>query len=126
MKSKHRGFTLVELLVVMTVIGLLLSIAAPRYFEHVARAKETVLKHNLAGMRQAIDKFYADRTRYPVSLQELVQQKYLREVPLDPVTDSTETWRVLPPQGQAQGSAVFEVRSGAPGQATEGGLYASW
>lgn len=126
MRRKRMGFTLVELLVVMTVVGLLLSIAAPRYFEHVARAKETVLRHNLAGMRQAIDKFYADRGRYPASLPELVQQKYLREIPLDPVTDSTETWKLLPPPGQQPGSAVFNVRSGATGVSVDGAGYASW
>lgn len=121
-----QGFTLVELLVVMTVMGLLLSIAAPRYFEHVARAKEVVLRHNLAGMRQAIDKFYVDRGRYPASLQELVQQKYLRELPLDPVTDSATTWQVLAPPGLSREGAVMNVRSGAPGSAVDGSSYASW
>ena len=120
-----RGFTLIELLVVMAALGLLLSIAAPRYVEHVDRAREVVLHQNLAGLRDAIDKFYADRARYPKDLQELVQQRYLRQVPLDPVTDRTDTWVLVPPTGQ-QGSAVFDVRSGAIGHARDGSAYATW
>jgi len=120
-----RGFTLIELLVVMAALGLLLSIAAPRYVEHVDRAREVVLRQNLNGLRDAIDKFYADRSRYPKDLQELVQQRYLRQVPLDPVTDRADTWVLLPPAGQ-QGAGVFDVRSGAPGSARDGTVYASW
>lgn len=120
-----KGFTLIELLVVMAAIGLLLSLAAPRYVEHVDRSREVVLRQNLAGVRDAIDKFYADRARYPRDLQELVQQRYLRQVPLDPVTDRTDTWQLLAPAGQESG-AVFDVRSGAPGQSREGSPYASW
>src|SRR5207247_5814493 len=94
-----RGFTLIELLVVMAAMGLLLSLAAPRYVEHVDRAREVVLRQNLAGLRDAIDKFYADRARYPKNLQELVQQRYLRQVPLDPVTDRIDTWQFSAPAG---------------------------
>jgi general secretion pathway protein G len=120
-----RGFTLIELLVVMAALGLLLSIAAPRYIEHVDRSRDVVLKQNLAGLRDAIDKFYADRARYPKDLQELVQQRYLRQVPLDPVTDRIDSWVLVPPNGQS-GGAVFDVRSGAPGRARDGSVYASW
>jgi len=116
---------LIELLVVMAALGLLLSIAAPRYVEHVDRAREVVLKQNLAGMRDAIDKFYADRARYPKDLQELVQQRYLRQVPLDPVTDRIDSWVLVAPAGQP-GAAVFDVRSGAIGQARDGSTYATW
>jgi general secretion pathway protein G len=122
--SRQRAFTLIELLVVMAALALLLSIAAPRYVEHVDRARDAVLKQNLAGMREAIDKFYADRSRYPTDLQELVKQRYLREIPLDPVTDRTDTWVPVPPQGQDSGLA--DVRSGANGSAGKGGSYASW
>lgn len=120
-----RGFTLIELLVVMAALGLLLSIAAPRYVEHVDRAREVVLHQNLLGLRDAIDKFYADRARYPKDLQELVLQRYLRQVPIDPVTDRADTWVLVPPAGQTSG-AVFDVRSGAPGRARDGSAYASW
>lgn len=119
-----RGFTLIELLVVMSVLGLLLSIAAPRYVEHVDRAREVVLKQNLLGLRDAIDKFYSDRSRYPKDLQELVSLHYLRQVPLDPVTDRTDSWTLVPPPGQ-QG-VVFDVRSSATGQARDGTAYAAW
>ena len=120
-----RGFTLIELLVVMAALGLLLAIAAPRYVEHVDRAREVVLRHNLAGVRDAIDKFHADRARYPNDLQELVQQRYLREIPLDPVTDRSDTWVLVPPSGH-QGAALFDLRSGAAGHGRDGTPYASW
>jgi general secretion pathway protein G len=122
---RPRGFTLIELLVVMAALGLLLAIAAPRYVEHVDRTRETVLRHNLASLREAIDQFHADRARYPKNLDELVEQRYLRHVPLDPVTDRTDSWVLVPPQGQQTG-AVFDVKSGAAGTARDGSAYASW
>ena len=126
------GFTLIELLVVMAALGLLLAVAAPRYVEHVDRSRETVLRHNLVGLRDVVNKFYADRSRYPKDLQELVSERYLRQVPLDPMTDRSDSWVLVPPpggQGGASGSpsgGVFDVRSGAPGKARDGTLYASW
>ena len=121
---RNRGFTLIELLVVMAAMGLLLAIAAPRYVEHVDRGRETVLRYNLAGLREAIDKFYADRARYPKDLPELVAERYLRQVPLDPVTDRIDSWVLVPPRGAQEG--VFDVRSGAAGSARDGTAYASW
>lgn len=123
---RNTGFTLIELLVVMAAIGLLLAIVAPRYTEHVDRARETALRQNLASLRDAIDKFHADRARYPKDLQELAQERYLRSVPIDPVTDRSDTWQLLPPPGSAGTGAVFDVRSGAPGQGRDGRPYASW
>lgn len=120
-----RGFTMIELLVVLAALALLLSLAAPRYVEHVDRARETVLKQNLAGLRDAIDKFRGDRGRYPNDLQELVQERYLRAVPVDPLTDRADTWVVQAPPAGEQGS-VADVRSAAPGQGHDGGPYASW
>jgi general secretion pathway protein G len=119
-----RGFTLIELLVVMAAIGLLLSIAAPRYIEHVDRAREVVLRHNLASLREAIDKFHADRARYPSDLQELVRQRYLRGVPLDPLTERSDTWVLV--QSQNPPGGVFEVRSGAQGRGRDGTPYGQW
>jgi general secretion pathway protein G len=119
-----RGFTLVELLVVMAVVGVLLSLAAPRYIDHVQRSRESVLRHNLAGLREAIDQFRGDQGRYPNDLKELISQRYLREVPVDPLTDRSDTWTIVPPQGQSAG--VFDVRSGAPGAPREGAPYATW
>jgi general secretion pathway protein G len=121
---RARGFTLIELLVVMAALGLLLSLAAPRYFDHVDRTREAVLRNNLAALRQAIDRFHADRGRYPEELTELVRQRYLREVPLDPVVDRADAWVLVRPAGQT--TSVFEVRSSATGRARDGSAYASW
>ena len=120
-----RGFTLIELMVVMTVIALLISIAVPRYFQSVEKAKEATLKQSLSVMRVAIDKFYGDNDRYPESIKELVTKKYIRAVPLDPITESTETWVTQSPNLDTTG-AVFDIKSGAPGTAKDGTAYADW
>jgi general secretion pathway protein G len=122
---KEDGFTLVEMLVVMAALALLLSVSAPAYLKHLDRSRETVLRHNLAGLRDAIDKFHADRARYPQSLQELVDQKYLRAVPLDPVTDRMDSWVLVPARGGAT-PGVFDVKSGAAGASRGGTNYADW
>lgn len=119
------GFTLIELLVVMAVLGLLLAIAAPRYVAHVDHARETVLRQDLAAMREAIDKFYGDHGRYPYTLAELVQARYLRQLPPDPLTQRVDSWREVMAPGAAA-SAVQDVRSGAPGQGRDGTSYADW
>jgi general secretion pathway protein G len=123
---RPRGFTVIELLVVMAAIGLLLGITVPRYIAHLDHARETVLRQNLRGLREAIDQFYADQGRYPASLQELVDKRYLRALPEDPITQRTDSWTVVAPNGQAGTGAVFDVHSGAPGQAIDGSTYASW
>jgi general secretion pathway protein G len=123
-RTQRHGYTLIELLVVMAAIGLLLAIAAPRYAEHVDRARETVLRRNLVGLREAIDKFYADRSRYPKDLQELVAERYLRELPIDPVTDRSDTWRTSAAPGQE--GTVRDVHSGAQGKGHDGTDYATW
>jgi general secretion pathway protein G len=102
----------------MAVIALLLSIAAPRYFGHIERAKENTLRQSLAVMRDAIDKYQSDRSEFPKSLDELVSRQYLRAIPKDPYTDSTKSWLTEPPP--EGGSGVFEVLSGAEGQAQDG------
>ena len=124
MRSR-RGFTLIELLVVMAVIGLLLSIAAPRYVHQVDQSRDVVLRHNLDGLRQSIDQFYSDKGRYPKALQELVDAHYLRAVPVDPLTDRTDTWVMVLPAGDP-GPAWADVRSGAAGLGRDGTPYASW
>jgi general secretion pathway protein G len=122
---RARGFTLIELLVVLAAVALLLGIAVPRYVEHVDRARETVLRQNLAALRDALDKFNADRGRYPSELAELARERYLRELPRDPITDRADTWTIVaPPQGQA--GQVFDVHSGAPGAGRDGRPYATW
>lgn len=121
---QERGFTVIELLVVLAAMALLLSVAAPRYIQHLDAAREAALKENLRQTRDAIDKFYADQARYPTSLDELVARKYLRSMPVDPMTDRTDSWIQTPPN-RANG-APFDIHSGAAGRARDGALYASW
>ena len=120
------GFTLIELLVVMAIIALLMSIVVPRYFHSVNRSKEAVLRENLRTTREAVDRFYGDLGRYPDSLQELVDKRYLRSLPVDPLTDSAETWEIVPPPEGAGKGAVYDLKSSAPGRAPDGTPYAEW
>ncbi len=110
----NRGFTLVELMVVLTIVALLLSIVVPHYVGQSRRAEEAVLQENLAVMRDALDKHFADAGKYPTSLDELVSKRYLRSIPKDPFTRSSTTWVTVAP-GDASRGAVFDVRSGAKG-----------
>src|SRR6478752_123298 len=96
------GFTLVELLVVMAIIATLLTLAVPRYFGSVDRSKEAVLKQDLATLRDSLDKYYGDTGRYPDSLEDLVTKRYIRGVPIDPITQSNATWLVVPPGDPAK------------------------
>ena len=122
---KRPGFTLIELLVVMTIVALLLTLALPRYFGSVDKSKEAVLKENLHQMREAISRYYADKGRYPESLDSLASDKYLRRVPIDPITESTSTWQVVAPE-DAQKTGVYDIRSGAPGKSRDGSEYSQW
>ena len=118
-----RGFTLIELLVVLAVMAMLVSLVAPRYLDRVDGAREAVLRHNLQGLRTAIDQFYRDKARYPTSLDELAAQRYVRAVPVDPLTGSARTWVTVPPTA---GAGVFDIKSGATGRAGDGSDYAYW
>ena len=120
-----RGFTLIELLVVLAIVATLLAIAAPRYFRSVDYSKEVALKQSLAVMRDAIDKFYGDQGVYPDSLEALVEKRYLRNVPVDPISESTTTWQITPPTEENKGK-VFDVKSGAEGRAADGTSYKEW
>ncbi len=120
----RRGFTVIELLVVLAAIALLLSVAAPRYIAHLDQAREVALKHDLNAMRDAIDKFHADQSRFPDTLAELVARRYLRSLPADPITQRSDTWVSLPPADASRG--VMDVRSGAKGRANDGSDYAAW
>jgi general secretion pathway protein G len=112
--KRFAGFTLVELMVVLTVIALLLSVVVPDYMGRMKRAEEAVLKENLVVMRDALDKHYADAGKYPGSLQDLVSKRYLRNIPPDPFTQSEGTWVAVPPSDPKKGG-VYDVRSGAKG-----------
>lgn len=118
------GFTLIELMVALTIVALLLSIVVPKYFGGINRAEEAVLRENLYLMRDALDKYYTDKGRYPAELDDLVAQKYLRSVPADPIARSA-SWTLVPPADPQLG-AVFDVKSAAKGAGQDGRPYEQW
>ena len=125
-----KGFTLIELMVVMALIVVLASVGLTLYTNSVTRAKESVLKEDLFRMRDAIDQYYADKGRYPATLQDLVSDKYLRTIPKDPFTNSADTWREVPsepdPNNPTAQSGVYDVRSGSEQTALDGSKYSEW
>ena len=125
-RRSQRGFTLMELMVVMAIIASLMTLALPRYFHSVERSREAVLKQDLSIMRDAIDKFFADRGRYPLTLEELAEKRYLRRVPPDPITDSATTWVVVPPPDVETREGVYDVRSGADATGRDGQPMGQW
>ena len=120
-----RGFTLIELLVVLGIVALLLTLAVPRFFPSIDSAKETILADNLRNTRTVIEQYYSDTGRYPDSLDQLVEKKYLRKLPLDPITESNASWIVVPPEEGVKGG-VASVKSGAPGNDRSGKPYLDW
>jgi general secretion pathway protein G len=122
---RGRGFTLIELLTVMAIIGTLLAIAVPRYFHSLEHAREAVLKEDLAVLREAIDKYYADLNEYPETLQVLAEKHYVRSVPVDPFTKLSDTWALIP-SDDPDHAGVRDVHSGSQQNASDGTLLASW
>lgn len=123
-KPALRGFTLIELLVVLSIMALLLTLAVPRYFQSEDHSKEVVLRDNLRITRETIDKFYGDKGRYPNSLDELVEARYLRNLPWDPITENNVSWILdAPPEG-TQGK-VYNLHSGAQGETRDGQPFGS-
>ena len=116
---------MIELLVVLAIVAVLLTLAVPRYHGQLEAAKEAVLRNNLRTTREVIDKFYADTGRYPETLDELVDKRYLQARPVDPITESTETWVLVPPPA-GYGGAVHGLKSGAQGVARDGRAFAEW
>ena len=120
-----RGFTLIEMMVVMVVIAMLLTIAVPRYMHSLERSKEAVLKQDLSALRESIDKFYGDTGKFPESLAALVEKRYLRSIPVDPIAKSAELWVVILAD-DPEDNGVKDVHSGAQGIAQNGTAYAAW
>jgi len=122
-----RGFTLIELLIVISIIGILVTLAQPYYQRAVMAAKEATLKEDLFILRDVIDQCYADNSKYPLALNDLVDKRYVRRVPKDPITGSAETWALVyftDEQGQQNG--IFDVRSGSEAIALDGTRYSDW
>jgi len=122
----RRGFTLVELLVVMAIVVTLLSIAVPFFSTAIVRAKESVLMSNLFTMRAVIDLYTYDKEEPPQSLDDLVSEGYLREIPIDPFTESRDTWDVISATGPTGESGVFDVKSGSDKTSLNGTPYSEW
>jgi general secretion pathway protein G len=129
-RSGRRGFTIVELLIVMAVISVLVSIAVPMYQRSIQRSKEAVLKSNLTSMRTVIDEYTYDKGKAPQSLEDLVQAGYLRAVPVDPITNSAETWKIIMEDATSSVNqtepGIYDVRSGSDKTSLEGTPYAEW
>lgn len=111
---------------VLAIIATLLSLVTPRYFSSIDRAREQSLRHDLIVMRDAIDKFYSDRGRYPDSLDDLVLARYLREVPEDPITERRDSWLLLPPPDPNSKGELYDIRSGSEDIAADGSLFSEW
>jgi general secretion pathway protein G len=128
--SLRRGFTLIELMIVMAIIVILIGVAVPFYQKSITRAKETVLHNNLAAMRNVIDEYTYDKQKAPQSLRDLVTDGYLRDVPKDPITGSADSWKVIQEDaGQAVSSTepgIFDVRSGSSQKSLDGTNYSDW
>ena len=125
--GKKRGFTLIELLVVLAIIAMLAGLAAPVLFSSMQKSKESALLQDLFIMRKAMDDFFTDNNRYPKDLQELVEKKYIRNIPKDPLTDSSSTWVLLYDEGEDnEGRGVSDVKSSAPGKSQDGESFQDW
>jgi general secretion pathway protein G len=127
LRRAARGFTLIEILIVVMIIGILVTLAQPSFHRAVRSAKEATLKENLFVLRDVIDQYYADNGKYPQALTELVEKGYIRRVPKDPLTGSAESWvLVQATDEQGQQAGVYDVRSGSEAVANDGSKYSDW
>jgi general secretion pathway protein G len=127
---REGGFTLIELMIVMTLIVILASIGLTTYTNGVTRSKEAVLKENLFRLRDSIDQYYADKDNYPETLSSLVLEKYIRTVPVDPFTQSADTWKLVMsevnPEDLSENPGIFDIKSGSQQTALDGSQYSDW
>ena len=128
--STRRGFTFIELMIVMAVIAILMSVAMPIYTRTIIRSKESVLKNNLFTMRTVIDEYTYDKQKAPQSLQDLVSNGYLRQIPVDPMTNNAESWKIIMEDASntvnQSEPGIFDVRSGSDKTSLEGTAYSEW
>jgi general secretion pathway protein G len=124
------GFTLIELLIVITLITILATMGIVQYRNSIQSTREAILKTDLFRMRDAIDQYYADKTKYPASLEALVTDGYMRKIPEDPITKSADSWQTVPaepdPSNPSTDPGVYNVKSGAEGTALDGTAYSDW
>ena len=129
-RTRADGFTLIELMIVMAIIVILAGMATAMYVNSIQRSKEAVLKSDLFRMRDAIDQYYADKNKYPASLEALVSEKYMRAVPVDPFTNTADSWQTTlaepDPNNPSAEAGIFDVKSGAEQTAIDGTRYADW
>jgi general secretion pathway protein G len=129
-RTRDRGFTLIELLVVVAIIGILAAVAVGQYQRSIVKAKEAVLKENLFRIRTAINLYFSDKGKYPLDLRALVDEKYLRAMPIDPITGSEDTWieefADLDDADISTEPGIADVRSGAPGVSLDGMAFSEW
>ena len=125
-----RGFTMIELMIVMAIVVILISIAVPLYQRALLRAKESVLKNNLFTIRTVIDEYTYDKQKAPQNLQDLVTEGYLKEVPIDPIVGNNQSWRIVMEQAMQSVSqtepGIFDVKSGSDAKSLEGTPYSEW
>lgn len=134
MRSRQRGFTLLELMVVVGIIAILASLSLPYYRNAKKKAQEAVLMEDLWVLRDVMDQYYADKGKYPSGLEILVQEGYIRSIPKDPLTGSSSTWEEIEvsqldediDEGELSGGGIYDIRSGAPGRALDGTYYRDW
>lgn len=127
-RGGRAGFTLLELMIVVTIIGILATVSQPLFRGAVLQAREAALRENLYVLRDAIDKYYADNDKYPESLTDLVEKRYVRRIPKDPMTGSTETWQPIlyTDEKSSQPAGIMDVRSGSDGVGSDGQKYSDW
>ena len=126
MTGRRKGFTLLELLVVMAIIATLLTIAVPRYFRSLERSREAVLRQDLVALRESIDRFYGDTGKYPPTLAVLVEKHYLRSIPVDPIARASDKWVVVNNSEDPEDDGIKDVKSGAEVNGENGVPYGAW